>query len=112
MGEPAGELATNCETLRRGLACCLQAVALLADETLGSDRMQGSVSDLFARRRVFFVCFFPGDVVIFDNWRVLHGRMSYVSKPGAFRHLEGAYLDWDEVMSRLRILHASVHKDA
>lgn len=51
-------------------------------------------------------------MVIFDNWRVLHGRMSYVSKPGAFRHLEGAYLDWDEVMSRLRILHASVHKDA
>lgn len=54
----------------------------------------------------------PGDVVIFDNWRVLHGRQRYVSKPGAFRHLEGAYLDWDEVMSRLRILHASVHKDA
>lgn len=51
-------------------------------------------------------------MVIFDNWRVLHGRQRYVSKPGALRHLEGAYLDWDEVMSRLRILHASVHKDA
>lgn len=74
--------------------------------------MRGSVSDLFARRRFFLFFIFAGDVVIFDNWRVLHGRQRYVSKPGALRHLEGAYLDWDEVMSRLRILHASVHKDA
>lgn len=57
------------------------------------------------------IFFSQGDVVIFDNWRILHGRLSYVSKPGMFRHLEGAYLDWDEVMSRLRILHTSVHKD-
>lgn len=70
----------------------------------------GSISNLYVCVSIFFS--FAGDVVIFDNWRVLHGRLSYVSKPGAFRHLEGAYLDWDEVMSRLRILHASVHKDA
>ncbi|XP_033962541.1 gamma-butyrobetaine dioxygenase [Pseudochaenichthys georgianus] len=51
----------------------------------------------------------PGDIVTFDNWRLLHGRRPYVSKPDRLRHLEGAYLDWDEVMSRLRILRNSVH---
>ncbi|KAM6942664.1 gamma-butyrobetaine dioxygenase [Xenentodon cancila] len=54
----------------------------------------------------------PGDIVTFDNWRLLHGRRSYVSRPDRLRHLEGAYLDWDEVMSRLRILRKAVHEDA
>lgn len=51
----------------------------------------------------------PGDMVTFDNWRLLHGRRSYVSGAGSLRHLEGAYLDWAEVMSRLRNLRRSVH---
>ncbi|XP_028650051.1 gamma-butyrobetaine dioxygenase [Erpetoichthys calabaricus] len=49
-----------------------------------------------------------GDIVTFDNWRLLHGRRNYLSDPDSPRHLEGAYLDWDEVMSRLRILRAAV----
>ncbi|TKS69532.1 Gamma-butyrobetaine dioxygenase [Collichthys lucidus] len=53
----------------------------------------------------------PGDIVTFDNWRLLHGRRSYISRPDMLRHLEGAYLDWDEVMSRLRILRSSVNED-
>nr|XP_019954944.1 PREDICTED: gamma-butyrobetaine dioxygenase [Paralichthys olivaceus]XP_019954945.1 PREDICTED: gamma-butyrobetaine dioxygenase [Paralichthys olivaceus] len=52
----------------------------------------------------------PGDIATFDNWRLLHGRRSYVTRPDCSRHLEGAYLDWDEVMSRLRLLRNSVHK--
>ncbi|XP_061830823.1 gamma-butyrobetaine dioxygenase [Nerophis lumbriciformis] len=52
----------------------------------------------------------PGDIVTFDNWRLLHGRRHYVSRPDRLRHLEGAYLDWDEVMSRLRILRRAVHQ--
>ncbi|KAM4602652.1 gamma-butyrobetaine dioxygenase isoform 1-T2 [Polymixia lowei] len=51
----------------------------------------------------------PGDLMTFDNWRLLHGRKSYISSSDKLRHLEGAYLDWDEVMSRLRILRKSVH---
>ncbi|TRY82046.1 hypothetical protein DNTS_006688 [Danionella cerebrum] len=51
------------------------------------------------------------DVVTFDNWRLLHGRRSYMSRGQNSRHLEGAYLDWDEVMSRLRILRRSVRGD-
>lgn len=53
-----------------------------------------------------------GDVLTFDNWRLLHSRRSYRSRPDQPRHLEGAYLDWDEVMSRLRILRQSVHGNA
>ncbi|XP_066509346.1 gamma-butyrobetaine dioxygenase-like [Hoplias malabaricus] len=54
----------------------------------------------------------PGDLVTFDNWRLLHGRKSYLSRVGSPRHLEGAYLDWDEVMSRLRILRKTLHGDS
>ncbi|XP_071974648.1 gamma-butyrobetaine dioxygenase [Engystomops pustulosus] len=46
----------------------------------------------------------PGQVVTFDNWRILHGRKSYESGANISRHLEGSYLDWDVVMSRLRAL--------
>nr|XP_020464453.1 gamma-butyrobetaine dioxygenase [Monopterus albus] len=52
----------------------------------------------------------PGDIVTFDNWRLLHGRRNYISRPDKLRHLEGAYLDWDEVMSRLRILRRLVQE--
>lgn len=54
----------------------------------------------------------PGDLVTFDNWRLLHGRKSYLSRGQNTRHLEGAYLDWDEVMSRLRILRKAVRGDS
>ncbi|XP_069325829.1 gamma-butyrobetaine dioxygenase [Eulemur rufifrons] len=50
----------------------------------------------------------PGDVITFDNWRLLHGRRSYEAGTEISRHLEGAYADWDVVMSRLRILRQSV----
>lgn len=49
-----------------------------------------------------------GDIVTFDNSRLLHGRRSYTSSGDRPRVLEGAYLDWDEVMSRLRLLRAAV----
>nr|XP_054296313.1 gamma-butyrobetaine dioxygenase isoform X2 [Pongo pygmaeus] len=50
----------------------------------------------------------PGDVITFDNWRLLHGRRSYEAGTEIARHLEGAYADWDVVMSRLRILRQRV----
>lgn len=50
----------------------------------------------------------PGDVITFDNWRLLHGRRSYEAGTKISRHLEGAYADWDVVMSRLRILRQGV----
>ncbi|KAM6159303.1 gamma-butyrobetaine dioxygenase [Rhynchocyon petersi] len=50
----------------------------------------------------------PGDVITFDNWRLLHGRRGYEAGTEISRHLEGAYADWDVVMSRLRILKQSI----
>jgi trimethyllysine dioxygenase len=42
----------------------------------------------------------PGEVLLFDNWRVLHGRAAY---QGA-RRLCGAYLNREDFESRLRLL--------
>lgn len=44
--------------------------------------------------------FRPGDLVAFDNRRILHGRDSYSA--GGKRHLRGLYIDHDEVRSYAR----------
>lgn len=46
----------------------------------------------------------PGDILTFDNTRCLHGRTEYTDQANNVRHLIGAYLDWDEIYSRLRVL--------
>lgn len=45
-----------------------------------------------------------GTIFCFDNRRMLHGRREYVDNPGNRRHVVGAYLDWDEIFSRYRVL--------
>jgi gamma-butyrobetaine dioxygenase len=45
--------------------------------------------------------FAPGDIVGFDNRRVLHGRDEFSS--GGKRHLRGIYIDQDEVRSFARV---------
>lgn len=45
-----------------------------------------------------------GDILVFDNIRLLHGRNMYEDKNNNVRKLIGAYLDWDEIYSRLRCL--------
>jgi [2-(trimethylamino)ethyl]phosphonate dioxygenase len=40
-----------------------------------------------------------GDMVVFDNWRVLHARTSF----SAARHLQGCYLTKDSVYSRIAL---------
>lgn len=55
-------------------------------------------------------CFEPGDLVGFDNRRVLHGRDSF--DPGAGRRmLRGCYMDHDDVLSRLRVLRRDRRRD-
>lgn len=47
--------------------------------------------------------FRPGDLIGFDNRRVLHGRDAF--DPGAgSRRLRGCYIDHDDLYSRLRVL--------
>ena len=44
-----------------------------------------------------------GEMVVFDNRRILHGRDSFDPSTG-FRHLHGCYVDRGEFTSRLRLL--------
>lgn len=48
----------------------------------------------------------PGECVIFNNRRVLHGRAAFQSGKGE-RWLKGAYLDTDDFQSRLRVVLAN-----
>ncbi|MEO7398451.1 MAG: trimethyllysine dioxygenase [Ilumatobacteraceae bacterium] len=42
----------------------------------------------------------PGEALLFDNWRVLHGRFAYTGT----RHMCGGYVNREDVESRLRQL--------
>jgi trimethyllysine dioxygenase len=41
----------------------------------------------------------PGEAMLFDNWRVLHGRTAYTGH----RHLCGGYVNREDYESRLRL---------
>ncbi|CAH0405123.1 unnamed protein product [Chilo suppressalis] len=45
-----------------------------------------------------------GDILVFNNTRMLHGRNAYEDNSNNVRRLIGAYVDWDEIYSRLRCL--------
>ena len=49
-----------------------------------------------------------GDCIVFDNHRILHGRKGYTMEAGGFRHLQGGYVDWDEINSRVNTLRKSL----
>jgi len=46
----------------------------------------------------------PGELLLFDNWRVLHGREAYEGK----RDLIGCYFNWEDFESRLRLLRTEL----
>jgi gamma-butyrobetaine dioxygenase len=46
----------------------------------------------------------PGEVEVFDNSRVLHGRTGFDPQEGN-RHLQGCYIDGDAPRSRYRMLN-------
>ncbi|XP_011203214.2 gamma-butyrobetaine dioxygenase [Bactrocera dorsalis] len=48
----------------------------------------------------------PGDVFVFNNLRMLHGRTAYEDSPANKRHLIGAYVDWDIIYSKIRIIRS------
>ena len=50
-----------------------------------------------------------GECAVFDNHRVLHGRVGYTVDPkGGSRSYNGAYVDWDEILSRMNILQTKL----
>ncbi|KAL1915058.1 uncharacterized protein VTP21DRAFT_7763 [Calcarisporiella thermophila] len=77
---------------------------------LSSHQIERFYEALFAWDRVlrnpeneFWFPLRPGRAVIFDNWRVLHGRAGFTG----MRKLSGAYLNWDDFRSRWRRLKYS-----
>ncbi|KAG7310302.1 hypothetical protein JYU34_003057 [Plutella xylostella] len=53
----------------------------------------------------------PGNILAFDNIRLLHGRNAYEDSPNNVRQIFGQYIDWDEIYSRLRCLKVKLDKD-
>ena len=53
----------------------------------------------------------PGEMIVFDNLRVLHGRTAFDATSGD-RHLRGYYIEQDEVDSRIRVLSRERATDA
>ncbi|MCZ2723582.1 TauD/TfdA family dioxygenase [Marinomonas sp. 15G1-11] len=51
----------------------------------------------------FFYRLNAGDLIVFDNRRVLHARNAFNLEQG-HRHLQGCYVDRDELLSRIRVL--------
>lgn len=45
-----------------------------------------------------------GDILVFDNIRLIHSRNGYVDNENNVRKLIGAYIDWDEIYCKLRCL--------
>ena len=45
----------------------------------------------------------PGDLVLFANRRILHGRQKFDPLSGS-RWLKGTYVGWDEVKDRIRMM--------
>lgn len=50
-----------------------------------------------------------GDIISFANMRVLHGRLGFATQMERF--LEGAYIDWDEIRSRRRVIDLDLFRD-
>ena len=49
----------------------------------------------------------PGDIFSFNNRRILHGRTAFDPNSG-HRHLQGYYMDRDEILGRLNFLKKKI----
>ncbi len=74
--------------------------ALPQDEMDAWYRAYGAFHELVTNRATWWKTYLtPGDVLIFDNWRCLHGRMAY----NGTRVFHGAYLNHEDLESALRL---------
>ena len=50
----------------------------------------------------------PGDLLMMDNYRLLHGRTSFNANEGN-RFLQGCYIDYDSTEGKIKHLKRSTH---
>jgi gamma-butyrobetaine dioxygenase len=83
----------------------LDFVPLLPPETLTAYYRARRVFDHLLRTSEFEIRFLldRGDLVMFDNCRLLHGRTGFNPQEG-LRHLQGCYIDIDGPRSAYRVL--------
>jgi gamma-butyrobetaine dioxygenase len=92
----------------------LEFVPLLPEATLDAFYRARRLLDRMLRDAEFSIRFLlgDGDLMMFDNRRILHGRTSFDPQEG-LRHLQGCYIDVDGPRSLYRVLsHASAQRVA
>ena len=65
-------------------------------------RLWSALVDDPANRRTIHLA--PGELVAFDNRRILHGRTAFELGASGRRRLLGCYLDIDELVNRRAVL--------
>jgi gamma-butyrobetaine dioxygenase len=90
----------------------LEFVPLLAEAELDAFYKARRLLDRMLRDTEFAIKFLlgDGDLMMFDNRRLLHGRTGYDPQEG-LRHLQGCYIDIDSIRSLYRVLSRSVAAD-
>jgi gamma-butyrobetaine dioxygenase len=90
----------------------LDFVPLLSPQALTAFYAARRVLDRLLRSEHFEIRFLlqGGDLVMFDNRRLLHGRTAFDPQQG-IRHLQGCYIDMDGVHSMHRVLPAAQARD-
>lgn len=97
--DPEGRVATF--RYSNQLACPLDVAAELVEPFYAAYRRLGAMIDGPEYRVVFRAV--DGDLLTLHGHRVLHGRLPFDPASGA-RHLQDAYMEWDDLMARRRVL--------
>lgn len=112
--EPGIHLATERSTLRTNAAGVLEQISFnnydrapFSLQPADQERFYaayGALHDLIIdEQRWHTVSWEPGQLLVIDNWRVLHGRTSFTGS----RRFLGAYLNHEDFESKLRVLNAA-----
>eukprot|EP00834_Sanchytrium_tribonematis_P006282 NODE_447_length_7292_cov_0.701932.p3 type:complete len:367 gc:universal NODE_447_length_7292_cov_0.701932:2510-3610(+) len=80
----------------------------LEKRSLNMDDLYGALHEyqLLLDKLTYQVRLTPGNAIILDNYRILHGRTEFKGK----RSVCGAYLNGDDVDSRFYLLHQKYHQ--
>lgn len=110
---PLIELDGNGELVTMRFSPRLDFVPLLPPAVLTAFYAARRTLDRLLRSEHFEVRFLlqGGDLVMFDNRRLLHGRTAFDPQQGV-RHLQGCYIDMDGVHSMHRVLNRRVRPSA